>query len=142
MSSISFNNSGISARLRNKQDLKKFLTSILDKEGFAFKSVSFIFYTDESLLNLNKQFLNHDTFTDIITFTLSEMAMPIEAEIYISIERVKENAEKFGVSYLSELHRVMIHGILHLCGFSDHTPTLKAEMQNKENFYLDLIRFT
>lgn len=142
MSSISFNNSGISARLRNKRDLKKFFTSILDKEGFTFKSISFIFYTDEALLNLNKQFLNHDTFTDIITFTLSEMEMPIEAEIYISIERVKENAEKFGVSYLSELHRVMIHGILHLCGFTDHTPTLKAEMHNKENFYLGLIRFT
>ncbi len=142
MSSISFNNSGISARLRNKPDLKKFLSSIFDEEGFIFKTISFIFCTDAALLHLNKQFLNHDTFTDIITFTMSGEGLPISAEIYISIERVKENAEKFGVIYYSELHRVMIHGILHLCGFSDHTPALKAEMRNKENFYLDLIGFT
>ncbi len=138
MPSISFKNDGISARLSNKPKLKTFLFSIFEKEGFGFKRISFIFCTDEAVLCLNRQFLAHDTFTDILTFTLSEKAMPIIAEIYISIERVTENAEKFGVGYMHELYRVMIHGILHLCGFSDHTPTLKAEMRNKENFYLDL----
>lgn len=142
MSSISFHNSGISPRLRNKPDLKEFLSSIFGKEGVKFDKVSFVFCTDEALLILNKQFLNHDTFTDIITFTISGEGLPISAEVYISIERVMENAKKFDVTYYSELHRVMIHGILHLCGFSDHTPTLKAEMHNKENFYLELFRFT
>ncbi len=111
-------------------------------EGFEFKEIVYIFSTDESLLKLNQQFLNHDTLTDILTFTLSDDGSPIFSEIYISIDRVKENASIFKVPFYTELYRVMIHGILHLCGYSDHTPKLKTEMRKKEDFYLSRIYFT
>jgi rRNA maturation RNase YbeY len=83
------------------------------------------------------EYLHHDTLTDILTFTLSETSLPIISEIYISVERVKENSRILKTNYEEELHRVIIHGILHLCGFSDHTPQLKEEMRNKENYYLN-----
>ena len=92
----------------------------------AFKSVSYIFCKDDYLLTLNQQYLNHDTLTDILTFTLSGTDSAIVSEIYISVERVKENAISLKTDYQQELFRVMIHGILHLCGYSDHTPKQKS----------------
>lgn len=88
------------------------------------------------MLELNKKYLNHDTLTDILTFTLSGVSLPIISEIYISVERVKENAQIHKVDFLHELYRVMIHGILHLCGYNDHTVEEQQEIRNKENFYL------
>lgn len=93
-------------------------------------------------MNLNKKYLNHNTYTDIITFTLSDKSKPIISEIYISVERVRENSISLKVNYQEELHRVMIHGILHLCGFSDHTVKEKRIMRQKENFYLSKYGFT
>jgi probable rRNA maturation factor len=93
------------------------------------------------LLTLNRQYLNHDTLTDILTFTLSGTASSIVAEIYISVERVRENAVSLKTDYQQELLRVMIHGILHLCGYSDHTPKQKTLMRKKENHYLSLSMF-
>ena len=142
MSTISFNNNGISPSLKNKSLLKTLFSSIFKEEGYEFKSVSYIFCTDEYLLKLNQEYLKHDTLTDIITFALSETSLPIISEIYISIERVRENALNLKVGYETELHRVMIHGILHLCGYSDHTPELKSKMRNKENYYLSRMNFT
>ncbi len=142
MPSITFKNDGVQAYLKNKQEVKNLVSFIFKNEGFELDKVSFIFSSDEAVLRLNKQFLNHDTLTDILTFPLSNPSEPVSSEIYISVERVKENSEKFGVIYLEELYRVMIHGILHLCGFSDHNSGLKSEMRDKENFYLDMIRFT
>lgn len=142
MPSISFKNNGIQAYVEDKQEIKRLVSFIFKTEGFKFNQVCFIFSTDDAVLQLNKQFLNHDTLTDILTFLLSNSEEPISSDIYISIERVKENAEKFGVPYLDELYRVMIHGILHLCGFSDHTPDLKSEMRIKENLYINMARFT
>lgn len=136
MGTISFNNHNVSIRLRDKSLLKTFLSSIFAQEGFDFKSVSYIFCTDEFLLKLNQQYLNHDTFTDILTFTLSGSSLPIVSEIYISVERVKENASLLNISYETELHRVMIHGILHLCGYEDITLKQKAAMRGKEDYYL------
>lgn len=136
MGIISFNNHGVSAVLKDKLLLKVFLSSIFAEEGFDFKSVSYIFCNDEFLLKLNQQYLKHDTFTDILTFTLSGTSLPIVSEIYISIERVKENAQNLGVNYEDELHRVMIHGILHLCGYEDITQKEKLEMRSKEDYYL------
>ena len=141
MSTIIFNNNGISPSLKVKPFLKIMLTSIFEEEGFDFESVSYIFCTDEYLLKLNQQYLNHDTLTDVITFTLSETSLPIISEIYISVERVRENAVLHGAAYEDELHRVMIHGILHLCGYSDHTPELKLGMRAKEDYYLDKMSF-
>ena len=87
-------------------------------------------------MGLNQQYLNHDTYTDILTFTLADTPWPIISEIYISTERVDDNAKKLGVEPEIELLRVMIHGILHLCGLSDHTAELKKAMRAKEDFYL------
>lgn len=139
MGTISFNNHGISAELKEKLFLKTFLSSIFAKEGFTFKSVSYIFCKDEFLLKLNQQYLKHDTLTDILTFTLSGTSLPIVSEIYISIERVKENAQNLHVTYENELYRVMIHGILHLCGYGDHSPKEKLAMRAKEDYYLSKI---
>lgn len=131
-----FNNHGVSIVLKDKLLLKTFLSTIFAEERFSFKSVSYVFCTDEFLLKLNQQYLKHDTLTDILTFTLSGTSLPIVSEIYISIERVKENAKDLIVSFEDELHRVMIHGILHLCGYEDHSPKEKSKMRSKEDYYL------
>lgn len=136
MGTISFNNHGILSNLKDKLLLKTFLASIFAEEKTEFKSVSYIFCTDEYLLKLNQHYLNHDTLTDILTFTLSGSSLPIVSEIYISIERVKENARELNVNYDTELRRVMIHGILHLCGYEDLSDDEKIEMRLKEDYYL------
>lgn len=136
MGTISFNNHGISSNLKDKLLLKTFLSSIFAEEKVVFKSVSYIFCKDDYLLKLNERYLNHDTLTDILTFTLSGSFLPIVSEIYISIERVKENAAELNVNYETELRRVMIHGILHLCGYEDFSDSKKAQMRSKEDYYL------
>lgn len=136
MGTITFNSHNISPYLKDKLLLKTFLASIFAEEGFDFKSVTYIFCEDDFLLKLNQQYLKHDNLTDILTFTLSGTTLPIVSEIYISVERVKENAKELKINYLDELHRVIIHGVLHLCGYKDHTSTQKLEMRAKENYYL------
>lgn len=142
METILFNNNGISPGFRLTKELKSFLISIFRNEKVSFKSVSYIFCKDDYLLTLNQQYLNQDTLTDILTFTLSVTPSAIVSEIYISVERVRENAVSLKTNYQHELFRVMIHGILHLCGYSDHTTKQKALMRKKENYYLSLLRFT
>ncbi len=113
-------------------------------EGFSIQSLTFVFMNDENLLAFNRQFLNHDEYTDIITFDLSEKSgkkkKEIEGEIYISMERVKENAKTFGKTFQEELHRVMIHGVLHLCGYRDKTSASQKKMRMKEDFYLKKLK--
>ena len=122
--------------------VKSFLPVIFLEEKVDFVEIGYVFCTDDYLLGLNKEFLNHDTYTDILTFTLSGEGQPIMSEIYISIDRVKDNAVSLKIPFLDELHRVMIHGVLHLCGYSDHTPLLKTEMTLKEDYYLNKLRST
>lgn len=141
MATISFNNQDINPFLKNKSALKIFLASIFKEEGFEFKNVAYIFCSDAFLLTLNQKYLDHDTLTDIITFSLSETPLPIISEIYISVERVRENAKDLNVSFENEMHRVMIHGILHLCGHSDHTKERKAQMRALEDHYLAKLDF-
>jgi probable rRNA maturation factor len=136
LGTINFSHHNVPAPLKDKLFVKTFLASVFAQENTAFKAVSYIFCNDEYLLILNKQYLNHDTLTDILTFTLSGVTLPIVSEIYISVERVKENAIVHEVDFLNELYRVMIHGILHLCGYNDSTSEEKAEMRRKEDFYL------
>lgn len=119
--------------------IKAFLSRVFAEEGVNFKSISYIFCSDDFLLKLNQEYLKHNTLTDILTFSLSNSSLDIVAEIYISIERVSENAEKLSIPFLEELHRVMIHGILHLCGYHDHTKEEKVEMRKKEDYYLSLL---
>ncbi|KAA9041979.1 rRNA maturation RNase YbeY [Ginsengibacter hankyongi] len=142
MKTIKFYNQGGSPEIKNKQKLKGFLRSIFADEKVDFERLSYIFCKDEFLLELNRKYLNHDTYTDIITFTLSDKSAPLTAEIYISIERVLENSKSLKIDFQEELYRVMIHGIIHLCGFSDHSSKEKEIMREKENFYLSQYRFT
>ena len=142
MGTISFTNHQISLLLKDKLLLKTFLPTIFIEEGWEFKSLSYIFCSDQYLLQLNQKYLKHNTYTDILTFTLSGTSLPIVSEIYISIDRVRENAQELNLSFTDELHRVMIHGILHLCGYSDHTPQLKEKIHKKEDYYLDKLRST
>ncbi len=90
---------------------------------------------------INKKYLNHDYDTDIITFPFSSPEMPIEAELYISIPKIKEQAKEFNCSFKEELHRVIFHGVLHLCGYNDKTTSQISQMRAKENFYLEKYLF-
>lgn len=134
-SKVYFFYQGVKSGLQSRTKLKKFIELIFKNEGRPLLSINYIFCTDKALLEINKQFLKHDFYTDIITFDLSE-SDEIAAEIYISVDRVRDNASLLGVSFKSELHRVIFHGALHLCGYSDKTKDQKAEMRGKEDFYL------
>lgn len=123
-------------RLKDTLFHKTFLASVMAQEGIAFSEIQYIFCTDAYLIQLNRKYLQHDTYTDILTFSLALPKEPVVAEIYISIERVQENAASLSIPAEEELHRVMIHGLLHLCGFNDGTDAEKKEMRRKENFYL------
>jgi rRNA maturation RNase YbeY len=121
--------------LTNRTQLKKYVQSIFKKEGKKLRFINYIFCTDKAVLEINRQFLAHNFYTDIITFDLSDSDV-IQAEIYISVDRVKDNAAHLGVSFKSELHRVIFHGVLHLCGYKDKKKGEIEEMRVKEDFYL------
>jgi rRNA maturation RNase YbeY len=121
----------------SRNSLKQYIESIFRGEGKRLSSLNYIFCSDTTLLEVNKRFLRHDYYTDIITFDLSE-SNTIVAEVYISIDRVKDNARSLGVSFKSELHRVIFHGALHLCGFGDKTKPEKARMREKEDYLLNI----
>ncbi|HEY0067559.1 MAG TPA: rRNA maturation RNase YbeY [Flavisolibacter sp.] len=123
--------------LRNRGRLKQFLMELCRKEGQKVEAINYIFCDDQYLLQINKTYLKHDTYTDIVTFQLSGKGEPLLADIYISIERVKENAGNFRVSFRSELHRVIFHGALHLCGYKDKNKAQAAEMRRRENECLE-----
>ena len=126
-----------SIELKQRKNLKLFIKSIFLNEGKTLNALSYIFCDDAYLLNINKTYLKHNYFTDIVTFDLSkDSQQPTEGEVYISVDRVKENASTFHVKVETELHRVMFHGALHLCGFKDKTPVHKKLMTSKENFYI------
>lgn len=126
--SFVFNN-----RLRTKAWIKQIITNHKKKCG----NISYIFTDDKNILVVNQQYLNHDYYTDIITFDYAEKEI-INGDIFISVERVKENAQEFNTSFDNELHRVMIHGILHLLGFKDHSKKEEQTMRQKENEALAL----
>jgi rRNA maturation RNase YbeY len=110
------------------------IKEVIAEEGYELTRIDYIFCSDEFLLEVNRTHLDHDFYTDIITFPLN--ANPIIAEIYISIERVKENATSYSVPFQDELLRVIIHGILHLCGYDDHEETDIAFIRKREEYYL------
>ncbi len=124
--------------LRERRKLRYFIKELFQEEKIDLTSLAYIFCSDEYLLNINKEFLKHDFYTDIITFNLTPIPDKVEGEIYISIDMVKENAKNEGVSLKEELHRVVFHGALHLCGYKDKTRHDKTIMTKKENKYLRL----
>ncbi len=123
--------------LSKQNAVKSWISGIIQKEKLKEGEINYIFCSDEYLHEINLQYLNHDTYTDIITFDQSDGA-DLSADIYISIDRVTENASEQQVSFRDELHRVMIHGILHLAGYGDKTPKEKQLMREKEDVSLSL----
>lgn len=134
---ISFFSEDIDFILKDKSKIRAWIGETVKAEGFKrIAELNFIFCSDAYLLNINQQYLNHDTYTDIVTFDNSEEENVIAGDIFISVERVRENAEKFGVTERDELHRVIIHGVLHLCGYLDKKKEDKELMTSKEDEYL------
>ncbi len=133
---INFFEEDIAYTLRNKIKLKQWIKAAVIEEGFRLDELTYVFCSDDYLLKINQQYLDHDTYTDIITFDNSEEKGIITGDIFISIPRIRENAEKFSVSEVDELHRVIIHGALHLLGYTDKTTSAKKKMSLKEDYYL------
>ncbi|WP_248724580.1 rRNA maturation RNase YbeY [Seonamhaeicola sp. ML3] len=122
--------------LTDEKVISNWILSTIKAEGFKIEEVNYVFCDDEYLHKLNVEFLNHDTLTDIISFDYT-VGKIIQGDIFISIERVADNAKDFGVTFQEELTRVIIHGILHYCGYKDKTEDDAKAMRNKENYYLN-----
>ncbi|MEI6488495.1 MAG: rRNA maturation RNase YbeY [Bacteroidota bacterium] len=138
---IHFHTEDIKFAFKNKTEIKQWITSVAKGKKRKVGDLGFVFCSDDFLLRLNKEYLNHDTLTDIITFDYSkdDNQLPISGDIYISIDRVRENAIKFNKSFENELHRVIIHGTLHLLGYADKTKAAKLEMTEQEDRALNLL---
>ena len=134
---IQFFNQDSLFKLDNEEFISSWILSTFQSEKIN-KSIelTFVFCSDAALLKINQDFLNQDYYTDIITFPIEEDDENLEAEIYISVDRVKENAENLSKTFINELHRVIIHGVLHLCGYPDKSDKEAKIMRNKEDFYL------
>jgi len=132
---IQFCTEDITFSLKEKLKHKAWLNEVAKQEGKKILELTYVFCSDEYLLQINQEYLNHDTLTDIVTFDNSEDPKKIEGDIFISIERVRENGEKLGTSE-TELERVMVHGLLHLLGYKDKKKEDKALMTEKEDFYI------
>ena len=124
-------------KLKNKTKIKKWLKLVAESEVFSLGAVSVIFCSDNYILDINQRFLQHDYFTDIITFDYSE-GEKISGDLFISVDSVRENSIEDGTEFEEELHRVIVHGILHLIGYDDHTDEDIRTMRSKENYYLSL----
>jgi len=116
-------------------------TKLIDSEGFMLGNINIIFCSDDYLLSINKTHLNHDFYTDIITFSFNS-EKEISGDLFISVDRAKENSEINNETYLNETSRLVIHGLLHLCGYNDKTDAQNKTMRSKENQYLKMIGFT
>jgi probable rRNA maturation factor len=138
MAQINFFTEDIDFRIPLPRKTSKWIKASLLREKKNLKELNYIFCSDNYLLQINQTYLNHSTLTDIVTFDTSEAKNQIAGDIFISIPRIKENAEKFGVSFNDELNRVMIHGMLHLIGYSDKSKDARITMRKKEDAYLSL----
>lgn len=139
---IQYYNQDTDFTLQNTEAISGWLFFVIKSEGHKPGDISYIFCSDNALYDYNVRFLKHDTLTDVITFDYSSgqsAAKTISGDIFISIDRIRENAEKYGKTFSNELSRVMVHGLLHLCGYKDKTRPAKREMTLKEDFYLALL---
>ncbi len=125
--------------LDDKSKIKEWLKQVIQTEGKTTGDIHYVFLSDEELLKINQQYLNHHDYTDIITFPLSESEEIIRGEIYISIDRVKENCKINNNAFHVELARVVVHGVLHLLGYDDHSEEEKRTMRSKEDYYINLL---
>lgn len=140
MAAIQFHTADQGILLPGKTILKTLLSDLFRKEGRQLADLSIVFCSDEYLLELNRQFLQHDYYTDILTFLMSERGAPVEGELYISVDRVRDNARALRVPALQELRRVILHGALHLCGYKDKLKKDQALIRQKEDRYLQLLK--
>jgi probable rRNA maturation factor len=136
MPAIYFFEEDIAYKLKNKLKVRQWITDTIIAEGFKLQELTYVFCSDTYLLQINKQYLDHDTYTDIVTFDNSEYEGEITGDIFISIPRIQENAAIFKVSETDEIHRVIIHGALHLLGYKDKTAADQKKMTEKEDYYL------
>lgn len=134
---IFFHTEEIDFQLKKKKKVRNWLTELAKTEDKIIEELNYIFCSDEYLLEVNKEHLDHDYFTDVITFDYCENKV-ISGDIFISIDRVKENAKSFSKSFKNELRRVMAHGLLHLMGYKDKNEADEAEMRKMEDFALEL----
>jgi probable rRNA maturation factor len=140
-SAIHFFYEDVKFRLKSVKKTKPWIKAVAKAENKKLGELNYIFCSDAFLLQINLHYLQHNTLTDIITFNTSEDVELVEGDIYISVERVAENATKFKVEFDQELHRVIVHGVLHLLGFSDKNSRQKLIMRKKEDAYLSLRTF-
>ncbi|SFE70260.1 rRNA maturation RNase YbeY [Pedobacter antarcticus] len=133
---VHFFNEDVNYVLKNKTVIRSWINDTIISEGYKLEELNFILCSDKYLLEMNKQYLNHDTYTDVITFDNSDIEETIIGDIFISVERIQENAKTFGSSVINELCRVMIHGTLHLLGYGDKGKAAKTLMTAKEDTYL------
>jgi probable rRNA maturation factor len=138
MAKINFFSESLDFTLPHPRKTAAWITAVIKKEKQSLQELNYIFCADEHLHKINQEYLNHNTYTDIITFDNSEESGKIEGDIFISIDRVKDNAVKYKVDFLDELHRVIIHGTLHLLGYGDKAKADKELMREKEDTYLSL----
>jgi probable rRNA maturation factor len=136
MPTIQFFEEDITFKLKNKTQVRQWINETIIAEGYKLKELTYIFCSDAYLLQINQQYLDHNTYTDIVTFDNSEIDHIIIGDIFISVDRIRENATKFEVTEATELHRVIIHGALHLLGYKDKSAVDKKKMTQKEDFYL------
>lgn len=142
MATIQFFSEKTRFKLKTPKKTISWIKSVVKTEKKAIISLNYVFCSDEYLRGINIEYLNHKTYTDIITFNYNPSEKEIEGEIYVSIDRVKENAEKFKTEFETELHRVMIHGVLHLIGYNDKSKTEKSIMREKEDSSLSLLKIS
>lgn len=135
---IQFIAEGVVMPAIDKMKLKQWIKAVAESYGRKAGDVSYVFCNDERILQVNNQYLQHDYYTDIITFDYSTDKL-ISGDIFISLDTVKSNSEVYKTDYNEELHRIIIHGVLHLCGNDDKTPELRAEMTEKENSALEML---
>jgi len=128
----------VTYNLRQKRKIREWICKAAENEDFTIGVLNYILTSDNILVQLNKEYLQHFTLTDIITFDLSEKEGELSGDIYISVDRAKENAKEFKVSLKNELSRLMIHGVLHLMGYKDKSQEERAQMRAREEFYLSL----
>ena len=138
---IEFVSEEIDFTLPDAEKVISWLTAIVTEHAYTLTELTYVFCSDEYLHGINLEYLDHDTYTDIITFNNADEPDVIESDIFISIDRVRENAAQLNIPFLDELHRVMIHGILHLLGYDDKQPELKAQMRQAEDNCLSLRKF-
>ena len=134
--SISFNQADSKVALANRVALKSFIEKRVKKEGYSIETLTYVFCSDKYLLKMNKDFLSHNYYTDIISFDLSETPGNLIGEVYISVDRVKDNAKTHGTTLKEELHRVIFHGALHFCGYKDKKTADTIKMRQMEDRWL------